>query len=196
MYLFELNLLPCDGTVNCYDSVFDPSEADCLYHALFEKIDWEHDKVKIMGKEIITKRKVAWHGSEPYEYRYSGVSKNALPWNETLLAIKQKIEKQTGEQFNSCLLNLYHSGKEGMAWHCDNEKMLKKNAAIASVSFGASRTFSFKHKLSGVKVNVSLHHGTLLMMKEETQQHWLHCLPPTTKVVSPRINLTFRTIES
>jgi alkylated DNA repair dioxygenase AlkB len=108
--------------------------------------------------------------------------------------LKHKIEQETGETFNSCLLNLYHDGSEGMAWHSDGEKDLKKNGAIASLSFGAERKFAFKHKDTKEKVELILEHGSLLVMKDETQTHWLHRLPPTTKSKLPRVNLTFRTI--
>jgi alkylated DNA repair dioxygenase AlkB len=82
-----------------------------------------------------------------------------------------------------------------MGWHSDAEKNLKKNGAIASVSFGAERKFTFKHKDSKEKVSQNLSHGSLLVMKEETQTHWQHRLPPTKRITTPRVNLTFRTIE-
>ena len=81
-----------------------------------------------------------------------------------------------------------------MAWHSDAEKDLKRNGAIASVSFGAERKFAFKHKKIQETVSLNLEHGSLLIMKGTTQTHWLHRLPPTAKVQTPRINLTFRTI--
>ena len=108
--------------------------------------------------------------------------------------MKKKVEEKTGEKFNSCLLNLYHNGSEGMAYHSDGEKDLKKNGAIASLSFGAERKFSFKHKTTKDKVELLLENGSLLVMKDQTQSFWLHRLPPTTKILMPRINLTFRTI--
>jgi len=110
--------------------------------------------------------------------------------------LKDIVENQSGETFNSCLLNLYHSGVEGMSWHSDNEKDLKKNSAIGSVSLGATRKFSFKHKRTKQTTSIILESGSLLMMKGTTQSHWQHRLPPTKKVSSPRINLTFRTIVS
>jgi alkylated DNA repair dioxygenase AlkB len=131
----------------------------------------------------------------PFSYTYSKVTKQAKPWTEALEKIKQEVEKKSGETYNSCLLNLYHSGEEGMAWHSDGEKDLKKNGAIASVSFGAERKFAFKHKDSKEKVEVWLENGSLLVMKGTTQSHWLHRLPPTKKIHSPRVNLTFRTIN-
>jgi len=96
--------------------------------------------------------------------------------------------------FNSCLLNLYHSGEEGMAWHSDAEKDLKKNGAIGSLSLGAERKFAFRHKQTKEKVELYLEHGSLLVMKGTTQTNWLHRLPPAKKVTALRINLTFRTI--
>lgn len=189
------NLLPCDGTVIYHGKIFDKEKADYHFRRLFENIVWENDVAVIFGKKIITKRKVAWYGDENFSYTYSKSTKTALPWTEDLLQLKKCVEKYTGETFNSCLLNLYHSGAEGMAYHSDAEKDLKKNGAIASLSFGAERKFLFKHKNTGEKVEILLGHGSLLVMKDETQSFWLHRLPTTTKVHSPRINLTFRTIE-
>lgn len=191
----EKNLLPLDGTVNYYGRVLEPELADEFYNSLLHNIDWKNDEAVIFGKKIITKRKVAWYGDKDFEYTYSKSTKTALPWTDDLLELKKIAEQKTGETYNSCLLNLYHSGDEGMAYHSDGEKDLKKNGAIASLSFGAERKFSFKHKYTGQKVELLLEHGSLLVMKDQTQSFWLHRLPPTKKIATPRINLTFRTIE-
>ncbi len=190
------NLLPKDGTVNYFGKIFTKSEADFFYEHLLNDIAWENDQALIFGKLIITKRKAAWYGDRPFNYTYSKITKTALPWTAELLALKQKVEVVSGESFNSCLLNLYHNGDEGMAWHSDAEKDLKKNGAIASVSFGAERKFSFKHKVEKTLVSVKLQHGSLLIMSGTMQSHWLHRLPPTKQANTPRINLTFRTIEA
>ena len=188
------NLLPKDGTVNYYGKIIDQEEADVFYLQLLENIEWKNDEAVIFGKKILTKRKVAWYGDDNYEYTYSNSTKKAIPWTPELLKLKALAEEKTGEEFNSCLLNLYHNGEEGMAYHSDGEKDLKKNGAIASLSFGAERRFSFKHKFTKEKVELLLEHGSLLVMKDQTQSFWLHRLPPTKKIHTPRINLTFRTI--
>jgi len=188
------NILPKDGIVNYYGKLFSRQEADHYFNNLLTAIEWKNDEAFILGKLIITKRKAAWYGDTAFEYSYSNRTKIALPWTKELLELKTKIELETGESFNSCLLNLYHTGEEGMAWHSDGEKDLKKNGAIGSVSFGAERKFSFKHKTTKETVSVMLEHGSLLMMKGTTQTHWLHRLPPTKKISTARINLTFRTI--
>lgn len=189
------NLLPKDGIVNYYGKLFDKAQRDFFLEALLNSIDWKNDEAIIYGKRIVTQRKIAWYGNHPFAYTYSNTTKTALPWTKELLALKTIIEQTTGETFNSCLLNLYHNGSEGMAWHSDAEKDLKRNGAIASVSFGAERKFAFKHKETKEKVSITLQNGSLLVMKGTTQSYWLHSLPPTKKVSMPRVNLTFRTIE-
>jgi alkylated DNA repair dioxygenase AlkB len=190
----KTNLLPKDGTVNYYGKLFDQKEADHYFQMLLANIDWRNDEAIIFGKKVITKRKVAWYGDKRFEYTYSKITKLALPWTNELLQIKSFTEERTGETFNSCLLNLYHTGEEGMAWHSDGETDLKKNGTIASLSFGAERKFAFKHKQSKEKVELVLEHGSLLIMKGTTQDHWLHRLPPTKQISKARVNLTFRTI--
>ena len=188
------NILPKDGIVNYYGKIFSLTESNHYLNNLLSNIEWKNDEAVIFGKLIITKRKVAWYGDVEFEYTYSNRTKKALSWTKELIELKSKIEVETGESFNSCLLNLYHTGEEGMAWHSDGEKDLKKDGAIGSLSFGAERKFSFKHKTTKETVSVILEHGSLLLMKDTTQTHWLHRLPPTTKTSKSRVNLTFRTI--
>lgn len=189
------NLLPKDGIVNYYGSILSTSEADYYLEILLRSIAWENDQAVIFGKRIITKRKVAWYGDRPFEYTYSNTTKRALSWTPELLELKELVEAKSKEKFNSCLLNLYHNGNEGMAWHSDAEKDLKKHGAIASLSLGAERKFAFKHKETQEKIALTLEHGSLLIMKGSCQDHWLHRLPPTKLIHAPRVNLTFRTIE-
>jgi len=191
----KINHLPYDGEVYYHGAIFDSNQANLFKEVLLNSIEWRNDEIIIFGKKIITKRKVAWYGDRPYEYTYSHVRKNALPWTDELLRIKDIIEKESGETYNSCLLNLYHTGEEGMAYHSDDEIDLKKHGAIASISFGADRKFSFRHKKTKERIDILLENGSLLMMKGVTQSYWAHKLPPTKKVHTPRINLTFRTIE-
>ena len=190
----HLNILPFDGEVLYLGKVFNRKEAAQYYQTLLEKIPWKNDEAIIFGKHHITKRKVAWFGDKTYRYKYSGVTKQAHIWTPELLHLKQKVEELSATTYNSCLLNLYHDGEEGMGWHSDAEKTLLDNGTIASVTLGAERKFSFKHKESKQRIDVLLENGSLLLMKGTTQKNWLHRLPPTKKVFSPRINLTFRTV--
>ena len=188
------NLLHEDGTVNYYGKVLISGEADQYFDLLMQNILWENDEVVIFGKHIVTKRKAAWYGDSDYSYTYSNTTKQALAWTKELSDLKRLLEQITEARFNSCLLNLYHNGNEGMAWHSDDEESLGMNTTIASLSFGAERKFSFKHKQTKQMVSLVLEHGSLLIMKDATQTNWLHSLPKSKKIIRPRINLTFRTI--
>ena len=189
------NLLPCDGLVTYHGSVFTPGESDLHLARLITEIPWEHDETVMFGKRIVTKRKVAWFADGGRSYAYSGTVKRAHPWTGHLLSLKATAEKISGSTCNSCLLNLYHDGGEGMGWHSDDERSLQSGAPILSMSFGADRNFSFRHKITKETVSVFLENGSLLVMAGETQQHWHHQLPKSVKVSSPRVNLTFRTMR-
>lgn len=188
------NLLPKDGTVHYYGKIFTDEQSEIYYVKLLKEINWQHDVVKIFGKEIITKRKVAFLGDEGISYKYSGKNKIAENWLKFILEIKSTVEQISGEKFNACLLNYYHNGSEAMSWHSDNEKEILKHSAIASVSFGAERKFDFKHNFSKEEISLMLENGSLLIMKDETQIYWKHKLYTNVKITEPRINLTFRTI--
>jgi len=190
-----INIIDYDGVVEYHGRLLSFEQSKHYFDLLLKQIKWQSDRANIFGKQLLTKRKVAWYGDKPFNYTYSNNTKVALPWTDALIELKKLIEEKTGERFNACLLNLYHSGEEGMGWHCDAEKDLKKDGAIGSLSLGAERKFSFKHKKEQNHISVRLETGSLLVMKGETQRHWLHRLPPTKKVDESRINLTFRTIH-
>ena len=186
------NLLQIDGTAYYYGIVIPLKEANRYFDSLLTNIRWKNDEAIILGKHIITKRKVAWYGDRDYLYTYSNATKQALTWTKELLDLRQIVQQITKARFNSCLLNLYHSGNEGLGWHSDDETSIEKNAPIASLSFGAARKFSFKHKQTKQMISIVLEHGSLLVMKDTTQANWLHSLPKSNKITQARINLTFR----
>jgi alkylated DNA repair dioxygenase AlkB len=188
------NILPYDGTVLYFGTIIPLQKSNHYFNELYNSIEWKHDESVVFGKHITTDRKVAWYGDSEFDYTYSNTTKKALKWTKELLELKKIAEETTEDTYNSCLLNLYHNGEEGMSWHSDSEKMLKKNGAIASLTFGAERKFSFKHKTTKDTTSLILENGSLLLMKDETQTHWLHRLPPTSIIKRARINLTFRTI--
>jgi alkylated DNA repair dioxygenase AlkB len=187
-------ILNKDGLVNYYGKILTSEEANQYLGLLMQNILWKNDEVILFGKHIVTKRKTAWYGDSDYLYTYSNITKQALPWTKELYGLKQMVEEFAGVKFNSCLLNLYHNGDEGMGWHSDDEESLGKNNTIASLSLGAERKFLFKHKQTKQINSFILEHGSLLIMKDATQRNWLHSLPKSKYIVQPRINLTFRTI--
>jgi alkylated DNA repair dioxygenase AlkB len=135
---------------------------------------------------------VAWYADTPSRYIHSGVLRQSLPWDvEILDSLRTQVERLTATTFNSCLLNRYEDGTQGMGWHSDSEAT-GEHAVIASLSLGGTRKFAFKHKISGERREMALHHGQLIVMRGDTQQYWLHALMKTNAAVTSRISLTFR----
>ncbi|MGL5872261.1 MAG: alpha-ketoglutarate-dependent dioxygenase AlkB family protein [Xenococcaceae cyanobacterium] len=186
-----------DGEVIIYRNFFEELESDRLFQELLNNINWRQDKITFFGKEVNLPRLTAWYGDENKSYKYSGITMNPDTWTPTLLAIEERVEKIVEIKFNSVLLNLYRNGKDYVSWHSDDEPELGKNPIIASVSFGATRRFQLRHRSNKDldTVEIALTHGSLLLMKGSTQHFWKHQVPKTSKVLTERINLTFRVIK-
>jgi alkylated DNA repair dioxygenase AlkB len=188
------NILPYDGEVYYEKCIWDKPNAENLLREMQQHLHWQHDELMMFGKKITTNRKVAWYGDKAFTYTYSRATKSAIPWHPLLLPIREKTETVTNASFNACLCNLYHHGNEGMTWHSDDDKEFGINPTIASLSFGAERTFSFRHKITKEVISIILENGSVLLMKSNTQTHWVHALTKSAKIKDPRINLTFRLV--
>ena len=179
-----------------YKNFYDIGSSKIILNNLHSNIKWTNDKVKMYGKSLILKRRVAWYADSGKSYTYAGLKKDPITFTKELNSIKAKVERKTNVVFNSVLLNDYENGQVGMGWHSDDEKELGKNPTIASLSFGASRDMLFKSKNNpSLKViKILIENGSLLVMKGKTQHLWQHSIPKRLKVKQRRINLTFRTI--
>ena len=179
-----------------YIHFFSSTESEKLFLDLNCNVKWKQDIIHLFGKTMPLPRLTAWYGDEGKSYTYSGIEQHPEPWNPTLTSIKLKVEEISEVTFNSVLINLYRNGKDSVSWHSDDEPELGKNPIIASVSFGETRRFSLKHKISKQhKIDIDLPKGSLLLMKGETQHYWQHQIPKVSKLLNPRINLTFRVIK-
>ena len=191
------NLLPYDGLVNDLGIVIDyPSP---LFYNLVTELPWQEDIVTLFGKTHITTRQIVWMGDSDIDYQYSGHTRQTIPWTDTVFHVKHHIEQKLLDlgidaNFNSCLLNYYPSGEDGMGYHADDERELGEQPVIASLSLGATRKFVFKHKKTQDKVELYLESGQLIVMHGDTQSFWKHSITKTKKVTTGRISLTFRQI--
>ena len=191
------SLIKADNlSVEYIENFFDFDQSQLYMKYLTNDIKWKREKIRMWGREIVTKKRIAWYADEGKSYTYSGSTFHPDQWNELLLEIKKHVEQYIKFQFNSVLLNEYPNGKVGMGWHSDDERELGTDPIIASLSFGANRDFIFKHKTDKSFENIKIHlkSGSLLLMLGSTQHHWKHSLPKRLKVREPRINLTFRKI--
>lgn len=191
--IIDLNLK--DADVFYYPHFFNKELSDYYFKTLLKTIEWQQDTIIVFGKNYLQPRLTALYGNNNVPYTYSNITMHPKAFTKELLEIKQHIEKETKTTFTSCLANLYRNGQDSNSWHTDNEKELGEQPIIASVTFGAERLFHLKHKHdSHHRTKILLNHGSLLLMKGNTQKNWLHQLPKTKKIVGERINLTFRII--
>ncbi len=190
------NIINQDGQAHYFGIIVNAEQKHTYFNELLNKIEWTNEKLIMFGKEITTKRKVAFYGDSLMSYTYSNKTKKALAWTPLLLEIKNLTTSYTGSNYNACLLNLYHDGEEGMGWHSDDEKEIIPNSSIASLSFGAERKFAIKHKATNQTHSILLENGSLFEMLGSFQKHWLHSMPKSKKIIAPRINLTFRQMHS
>ncbi|MGH8083566.1 MAG: alpha-ketoglutarate-dependent dioxygenase AlkB family protein [Lysobacter sp.] len=179
---------------------FDPhwlgrEAADALHAALLDQVRWEVHRIRLFGREHDSPRLSSWIGDPDAHYRYSGADFRPHPWPDALNAVRQRLVEVLGVRFNSVLANRYRDGRDAMGWHSDDEPELGPTPVIASLSLGATRRFTLKHRRrEGLKAALELGHGSLLVMSGPTQAHYRHALPRTAKPVGERINLTFRVI--
>lgn len=183
-----------DGTLVLFDDLVPAAESIRLFKQLRADIDWQQETLFLFGRDIATPRLTAWYGDAPYTY--SGITHAPRTWLPVLSPLRQLVEQTTAARFNTVLLNLYRDGSDSMSWHSDDEPELGANPTIASLNFGATRRFRFRHKADHKKsVAVDLQDSSLLLMAGPIQHHWQHALPKSKKRLAPRINLTFRFIE-
>jgi alkylated DNA repair dioxygenase AlkB len=185
-----------DATIEYYPDFFDKLRSNELLAKLRDEIPWQQDEITVFGKTYPQPRLTALFGNEGKSYSYSNVVMQPHSWNALLMFIKNELEEVCPENFTTVLLNLYRDGKDSNGWHADNERELGRNPIIASISFGAERTFHLQHNtLKEQKLKINLEHGSLLLMKGTTQHFWKHQIAKTAKPIGPRINLTFRIIK-
>ena len=184
-----------NGEYILYTSFFSKAESDVYLRELRNESLWKQESMNMYGKKVNFPRLTAWYGDNDKPYSFSGITLNPHPWDNNLKLIKNKIEPKAMTTFNSVLLNLYRDGNDSISWHTDAEKELGINPTIASVNFGATRTFQLRHIETKEKIEIELTHGSLLIMQGELQHFWQHQVPKTSKKVAERINLTFRVIK-
>jgi len=180
----------------CFDPVF---LADDLATAAFAELDadiaWEQHYVHLFGRKLPAPRQSCWIGDSGASYTYSRTRFEPRPWPDSLLRIKHQLEAASGASFNSVLANRYRDGADCMGWHADDECELGPQPVIASLSLGGSRRFLLRSRTElADRLELRLSHGSLLLMRGDTQTRYQHCVPRTTKPCAPRINLTFRRI--
>ena len=188
--------LPLPGA----DLLHDPAwlacgEADALLAALRDALPWTRHRIRLFGREHEAPRLSCWLGDRQARYRYSGTLYEPAPWPPALQALLPRLQADCAAPVNSALANLYRDGRDAMGWHSDDEPELGPAPTIASLSLGAPRRFVLRHKREPQhRLALELGHGSLLLMRGDTQRNYRHALPRSARPLGARINLTFRRV--
>ncbi len=184
------------GELRYWPDFLSRRDADYLQEALQSVIHWQQQRITMYGKSMDVPRLTAWYGDSDSHYRWSGIDNSPRPWHPELARLRDDICASTGHHFNSVLLNLYRDGSDSVAWHADDEPELGTDPVIASLSLGAERCFQMKHRdKPRERFDITLAHGSLLLMAGATQSNWLHQVPKCRALGKCRINLTFRRVQ-
>ncbi|CAZ98383.1 alpha-ketoglutarate-dependent dioxygenase AlkB family protein [Zobellia galactanivorans] len=188
----EFDLPGADVTL--FENFFSLEESNRLFNNLLKNTPWQQEHITIHGKNVNYPRLTAWYGDVSKDIQYTNTKSKMHLWNADLLFIKERIEQEVSVNFTRCLLNYYRDGKDSVDWHQDYKGDQRKNTAIASVTFGATKPFQLKHvsRTDLKRIDIPLTSGSLLLMQGATQQNYKHKIPKTAKQIKPRINLTFR----
>ena len=172
-------------------------EADALFSCLLERLALKQESIFVAGRTVLQPRLMLWMGDSDAIYHYSGRKFVPATWDDCVFELRCRVERAAQGRFNSVLINLYRDGQDSMGYHADDEPELGPQPIIASVSLGATRRFLLKPrgKSSGPPREFALTHGSLLILRGTTQEHFVHGVPKEPKVSSPRLNLTFRYVN-
>ena len=187
-----------DAEILLYEGSSSPLQGTDYFPALLSEIPWREETITLFGKTYMQPRMLEFLGDQGIEYTYSKKRYRTIPWTTSLLDLRGIAEQITQAPFNSVLANYYRNERDSMGMHADDEPELGEEPTIVSMSFGATRTFVLKHKSRRDVpiVRLPLLSESILVMKGATQKHWLHGIEKKTRAHGPRINLTFRYIQT
>ncbi|WP_151703741.1 alpha-ketoglutarate-dependent dioxygenase AlkB family protein [Nitrincola alkalilacustris] len=191
----HVNLLAKDAELSYFPGFIPAAEASRLLQHLTRQLAWRQDSIQLFGQQRMIPRLQCFQGDAGLAYRYSRLTLMAEPWDPSVEQLRNRL-MDLGHDFNCVLINLYRDGNDSMGWHSDDEPELGTNPVIASLSLGQTRQFKMRHKQTGEKLDITLEHGSLLLMSGPTQHHWQHAIMRSKRPMSERINLTFRSIPA
>lgn len=176
------------------EDFYNAEECKPLLRYFLEQHVWPDNQYEYGGRRFELPRLQTWHADAGIRYSYSNNLLVTRPWTQVLLGIRADVESKLKQAFNSVLVNCYRNGEDHVGWHADDEPELGDSPCIASLSLGACRAFSYRHKRTLNTDHVLLEAGSLLVMYPGFQRHWQHSVPKDGRIIAPRINLTFRKV--
>jgi len=146
-------------------------------------------QIKVFGKLLDTPRLQQAYGKD---YKFSGTVSRGLPIPTFLKPLMAYLNKRLGVRTNMLLVNWYRDGEDYISMHSDDEKQVKLNTPVITVSFGVTRDFVLKNKTTKERIVIPVENNSVLVMKPGCQQTHTHGVPKRKKIKDYRISVTLR----
>ena len=183
-------------------NVPNPTEHIKDYRTNFITEDVEsklNDFLSEQNFENVRGRSVINYG-EPYIYNGSPKNQNAaVPIPEPIKGVMDEIKSKFDNcDINQCTVNKYCDGSSGLSEHSDDERIIKPDSLIFSVSLGSQRDIKFRDVTTGSERVLTPDNRSLYVMSQPSQFLWTHRIDPVdpedTGKSKVRYSLTFRCV--
>ena len=153
-----------------------------LFDQLLAEAPWAQRQRPMYDRMVLEPRMVATWGVG---------ATGSLP--AALEEMRVALSEQYRVDFDSVGVNLYRDGRDGVAWHGDNNRKKLHDPLVATVSLGERRRFLLRPGTSGSPT----HHfrpggGDLLVMGGACQHEWQHQVPKEPRGAGARMSVTIR----
>lgn len=190
--------LNCEATY--HKSFFTSDEANEIYVFLSSiKVFTKPQVVELASGELFTlpTGKIIFSSQDLIDENKfpENIWGKSISWSPIMLKIKDKVEQLTGHEFQVCVCIYYADGTAYVDYHSDKHSY-GDTTVIPSLSFGAERLFLLKENATQKVHELSMPHGSMIVMGKHCQDRYEHAVPVDPNCAEPRINLTFRKVQS
>ena len=152
-----------------------------LFDLLLAEAPWRQRERRMYDRTVLEPRMVAGWGPDAL----AGLP----PRIEEMRAV---LSDRYRVEFDSVFVNLYRDGRDGVAWHGDNNRRTLHDPLVATVSLGERRRFLLRPGTSGTPTHsFTPGGGDLLVMGGNCQHSWQHTVPKTARA-GARMSVTIR----
>lgn len=152
----------------------------------------EKPPIIIFGKPATQHRNIGFFSNESIGYHYARQLAASKPLTPSLTQLLNLINIEFETDFNGILINEYPDGEHYIGKHSDDESALS-NAGVVCISYGASRKFRIRDKLTNkIVIDIPTTSKEIWVMGGDFQKEFTHEIPIEKKIKEKRISFTFR----
>ena len=187
-------------TPHPHTPVLNPTKAYENYTQTFVSREMSQELTTFLSTATFSEkngRAVVAYG-EPYHYTGSGPNK-PVQMPEPIKKLISRIEQDHPEHgINSCVVNRYKGPKSFLVEHQDNEKSIRPESNIFTISLGSTAMLKFRECCSDNEQSVTVEDCSIYLMSQPSQYYWRHRVDPTADPANTdymRYSITLRSVH-